>query len=121
MAEADANAKALIAHGVPTKVVWFCGGQGACLSTTNGGVLVKRATMDWLNRYVKGDSVPLEMVAQTLKPGETVTLQLLASAFPYETITSPGVLNMSSMRLSLPTANAAAISTPSAAESTSAA
>jgi ABC-2 type transport system ATP-binding protein len=66
-------------------------------------------------------SVPLEMVAQTLKPGETVTLQLLASAFPYETITSPGVLNISSMRLSLPTANAAAISTPSAAESTSAA
>ncbi len=37
------------------QVVWFCGGHGACLSTTNDGVLVKQATMDWLNRYVKGD------------------------------------------------------------------
>ena len=61
-------------------------------------------------------SVPMEMVAQTLKPGESVTLQLVASAFPYETITTWGVLTVSSMTLSLPTANAAAISTPSAAE-----
>jgi hypothetical protein len=55
LAEADANAKALIANGVPSKVVWFCGGHGACLSTTNDGVMVKEATMDWLDRYVKGD------------------------------------------------------------------
>ncbi len=258
LAEAGANAKALIASGVPTKVVWYCGGHGACISTTNDGVMVKRATMDWLDRYVKGDltvdtgpqfewvdqhgtqfssntypvkqgtpivasstkggflpllpfiggsgpelriltagpigallgipsgskainalnltipkattttyiigapqltvmysgtgtsrhvyaqlvddstglvlgnlvtpvpvtldgqthtvSVPMEMVAQTLKPGESVTLQLVASAFPYETITTWGVLTVSSMTLSLPTANAAAISTPSAAE-----
>jgi len=61
-------------------------------------------------------SVPMEMVAQTLKPGESVTLQLVASAFPYETITTWGVLTVSSMTLSLPTANVAAISTPSAAE-----
>ena len=26
----------------------------------------------------------MEMVAQTLEPGESVTLQLVASAFPYE-------------------------------------
>jgi ABC-2 type transport system ATP-binding protein len=61
-------------------------------------------------------SVPMEMVAQTLKPGESVTLQLVASTFPYETITTWGVLTVSSMTLSLPTANVAAISTPSAAE-----
>ena len=257
LAEADANAKSLIAAGVPTKVVWFCGGHGACLSTTNDGVLVKQATMDWLNRYVKGDltvdtgpqfewvdqhgqqfssatysvpqgtpivasttkggvlplipflggsgpepriltafplgtllgipsgsravnalnlsipkatsttyivgapqltltysgtgtsrhvyvqlvddttglvlgnlvtpvpvtldgqtrtiSVPMEMVAQTLQPGESLTLQLVASAFPYETVTTTGVLNVSSMTLSLPTANAAKISVADAA------
>jgi ABC-2 type transport system ATP-binding protein len=256
LAEADANAKILIANGVPTKVVWFCGGHGACLTTTNNGELVKGATLDWLNRYVKGDlsvdtgaqfewvdqhgtqfssetypvsqgtpvvatstkggvltlfpfiggsgpeiriltagplgallgipsgsrainalnlkmpdattttyivgapqltltysgtgtsrhvyaqlvddstglvlgnlvtpvpvtldghmhtvSVPLEMVAHTLKPGESVTLQVVASAFPYETITSLGQLNVSGMSLSLPTADAAAISTPAA-------
>ena len=264
LAEADANAKALIAAGVPTKVVWYCGGHGACLSTTNDGAMVKEATMVWLNRYVKGDlgvdtgpqfewvdqhgqqfssdtypvhqgtpivastskggvlplipflggsgpepriltafpigtllgipsgsrainalnltipesadttyivgapqltmtysgagtsrhvyaqlvddttglvlgnlvtpvpvtldgkthtvSVPMEMVAQTLKPGETVTLQLVASAFPYETITTSGVLNVSGMTLSLPTANAADISMdPAAATKTVAA
>jgi ABC-2 type transport system ATP-binding protein len=257
LAEADANAKALIAVGVPTKVVWYCGGHGACISTRNDGVMVKRATMDWLDRYVKGDltvdtgpqfewvdqhgtqfssntypvkqgtpivasstkggvlpllpviggsgpqarvltagllgallgipsgsrainalnltipkattttyivgapqltltysgtgtsrhvyaqlvddstglvlgnlvtpvpvtldgethtiSVPMEMVAQTLEPGESVTLQLVASAFPYETITSLGVLKVSSMTLSLPTADAAAISVSSSA------
>ncbi len=32
LAEADANAKVLIADGVPTKVIWFCGGHGACLN-----------------------------------------------------------------------------------------
>jgi ABC-2 type transport system ATP-binding protein len=58
-------------------------------------------------------SVPMEMVAQTLEPGESVTMQLVASAFPYETLISPGVLNVSSMTLSLPTADASAISTAS--------
>ena len=33
-----------------------------------------------------------------------LTVQLVASAFPYETINSFGVLNVSSMTLSLPTA-----------------
>jgi ABC-2 type transport system ATP-binding protein len=244
--EADANAKALIANGVPTKVVWFCGGHGACVSTTNDGTMVIGATLDWLNRYVKQDddvdtgpqfewvdqrgtwyssntypvangdpvvaststggtlplvpfvggsgpqpgvvalgpiqallgiasgakaanalnlttpksttttyvvgapklsfdysgtgtashvyaqlvddtsglvlgnlvtpiavtldgqsrtaTVELEQVAQTLRPGETLTVQLVASALPYETINSFGVLNVSSMTLSLPTA-----------------
>jgi len=37
------------------------------------------------------------------------SLQLIASAFRYETITSPGVLDVSSMNLTLPTANAASV------------
>ena len=263
LAEADANAKALMTAGVPTKVVWFCGGHGACLTSTNDGAMIKEATMAWLDRYVKGDvsvdtgpqfewvdqhgqrfssdtypvhqgtpivastskggvlplipflggsgpepriltafplgtllgipsgsrainalnltipaaadttyivgapqltmtysgtgtsrhvyaqlvddttglvlgnlvtpvpvtldgkthtvSVPMEMVAQTLEPGETVTLQLVASAFPYETITTSGALNVSGMTLSLPTANAADVSTDSAVAKTVAA
>ena len=53
--QADANAKALLAAGTPTKVVWYCGGHGACLSTTNDGVLVIDRTMAWLDHYVKDD------------------------------------------------------------------
>jgi ABC-2 type transport system ATP-binding protein len=45
------------------------------------------------------------MVAETLSPGQSVTLQLVASAADYETITSLGQLKVSSMSLSLPTAD----------------
>ncbi|MGE2736103.1 CocE/NonD family hydrolase [Mycolicibacterium vaccae] len=55
LAQADLNAKALIEAGTTTKVVWFCGGHGTCLSSRNDGTLVWRETMEWLDRYVKGD------------------------------------------------------------------
>ena len=252
--EADDNARALIAAGVPTKVVWFCGGHGLCLNNLfdlTDGALIKQRTLEWLNRYVKGDpsvstgpqfewvdqrgqwlssemyavphgppivissgaggvlplipylggsgvpviplgfkainavnltipaaatttyivgapeltltysgtgssrhvyaqlvddttglvlgnivtpipvtldgqthtvSLSLEPVAQTLRPGQTVTLQLVASAGLYErVIPSLGVLNVSSMQLTLPTVDAAAISSPYAVQLTVAA
>ena len=56
--EADDNAQALIANGVPTKVVWFCGGHGLCLNNLfdlTDGALITQRTLEWLNRYVKGD------------------------------------------------------------------
>ena len=40
LAQADINARALIDAGTTTKVIWYCGGHGACLSTDNDGVLV---------------------------------------------------------------------------------
>ncbi len=55
--QADANAKALIAAGTMTKVVWYCGGHGACLSTRNDGKLVIDRTVAWLDHYVKGENV----------------------------------------------------------------
>ena len=70
-------------------------------------------TLDGEKHTVK---IPLEMVAHTLGPGETVTLQLVASAVEYQAFRSLGVLNVSSMKLSLPTADAAAISTATTAE-----
>jgi ABC-2 type transport system ATP-binding protein len=240
LSEADANATDLIAHGVPTKVVWFCGGHGLCVNDLldqRDGALIQQQTLAWLARYVKGDttvstgprfewvdqtgqyyssnvypvptgspivtssttggvlpllpfiggsgplfgvlpiggtkainainltvpaattttyvvgapqltlaysgtgqathvyaqlvddntglvlgnqvtpipvtldgqtqtiSEPLQIVAETLSPGQSVTLQLVASAADYETITSLGQLKVSSMSLSLPTAD----------------
>jgi ABC-2 type transport system ATP-binding protein len=52
--EADLNAKALMANGVPTKVVWYCGGHGGCITSTNDGEVIDRSTMAWLDKYVKG-------------------------------------------------------------------
>lgn len=241
--EANANALTLIGNGVPTKVLWFCGGHGLCtndLFDGSDGALVKERTLDWLDRYVKGDttvvtgpqfewidqrgqvlssasyhltpgdpvvasstktrtlplvpflgaggllgvlpigsapaidalslttpavsattyvvgapqltftysgtgvgdhlfaalvddstgqvlgnqvtpilvtldgtertvSVPLEMVAQTLKPGQKVTLQLFGSSAAYRAAGALGVLTVSNMELTLPTVDAATI------------
>ena len=56
LAEADANAKALLANHVDTKVVWFCGGHGTCVGSVNDGVLVLQSTLDWLAHHVKQDA-----------------------------------------------------------------
>ncbi len=58
VAESDATAQTLIANGVPTKVVWFCGGHGFCANNPidlRDGALIKQRTLQWLDRYVKGD------------------------------------------------------------------
>ncbi|MDQ2635766.1 MAG: peptidase S15, partial [Actinomycetota bacterium] len=52
--EAHDNAVVLIANGVPTKVVWYCGGHGACITSTNNGEVIERVTLDWLDKHVKG-------------------------------------------------------------------
>ncbi|MEZ0342437.1 CocE/NonD family hydrolase [Mycobacterium sp. pV006] len=57
LAQADANAKALIEAGTTTKVLWYCGGHGACLSSFNDGKVVMDRTLNWLDRYVKGADV----------------------------------------------------------------
>ncbi|MDT5014152.1 MAG: type transport system ATP-binding protein, partial [Mycobacterium sp.] len=54
LAEADKNAKVLIENGVPTKVVWYCGGHGGCITSTNDGEVIKQSTLSWLDKYVKG-------------------------------------------------------------------
>lgn len=56
--EADTTASTLIANGVPTKVIWYCGGHGLCgdLFDPTDGVLIRRATLAWLDRYVNGNT-----------------------------------------------------------------
>uniref|UniRef100_UPI0024B8D25B alpha/beta hydrolase family protein n=1 Tax=Mycolicibacterium poriferae TaxID=39694 RepID=UPI0024B8D25B len=53
--QAHTNALTLIEAGTTTKVVWYCGGHGACLSDYNDGEVVIDRTLRWLDRYVKGD------------------------------------------------------------------
>jgi ABC-2 type transport system ATP-binding protein len=48
-------------------------------------------------------TVALEEVAQTMSPGDTLTLQLVGSATSYENFTSLGVISVSNMQLALPT------------------
>ncbi|MEW5812210.1 MAG: CocE/NonD family hydrolase [Actinomycetota bacterium] len=55
LSQADANAKDLLEAGTITKVIWYCGGHGACLSQPKRGEVILDRTMDWLDRYVMGD------------------------------------------------------------------
>ncbi len=55
LSQADANAKDLLEAGTITKVIWYCGGHGACLTQPKRGEVILDRTMDWLDRYVMGD------------------------------------------------------------------
>lgn len=58
--EGHANFQALRDNGMPVKMVWFCGGHGACLTEGDegidgGGDRNTERVLDWFTRYLKGD------------------------------------------------------------------
>ncbi len=53
--EAVKNYRILRGKKVPTKLLWYCGGHGVCLSEQPAPDRVNNAVLAWLNRYVKGD------------------------------------------------------------------
>ena len=50
-------------------------------------------------------SLPLEMIAQTLAPGQTVTLQIVSSAVTYQPLKGGGAVTIRNIKLTLPTAD----------------
>jgi ABC-2 type transport system ATP-binding protein len=53
--EGVTNYGILRADHVPVKMVWFCGGHGACLTNPGDTSRVQRDSLRWLARYLKGD------------------------------------------------------------------
>jgi ABC-2 type transport system ATP-binding protein len=53
--EAIANYRILRRNRVPVKMLWFCGGHGACLTDAGSPKRVERATLAWLRRWLDGD------------------------------------------------------------------
>ncbi len=53
--EAVTNYESLTRRGIPTSMLWFCGGHGVCLTPPGNEQLPETATIAWLNRHVKGD------------------------------------------------------------------
>jgi ABC-2 type transport system ATP-binding protein len=66
-----------------------------------------------LNGQTQTITTPLNMVAATLQPGQSVTLQLVASSADFATVLALGALTVSSMTLSLPTADPSTVATTS--------
>src|SRR4051794_14231355 len=52
--EAIDNYAILRRNGVPVKMLWFCGGHGACLTNPGDKTLTSRATLGWFEQYLKG-------------------------------------------------------------------
>ena len=53
--EAITNYRILRANKVPTKMIWFCGGHGACLTDAGPAGFVEGQTVSWFERYLKRD------------------------------------------------------------------
>jgi ABC-2 type transport system ATP-binding protein len=76
--EATASHAILKANGVPTRMQWFCGGHGACLTNRGQAGLVEDAVISWLRRHLRRDArlrtpPPFSMIDQdgTLRRGAT--------------------------------------------------
>lgn len=55
-AEAVRNLRVLQGNGVPARMMWFCGGHGACLTGTGSEGYLTDATLRWFDRYLQNDS-----------------------------------------------------------------
>ncbi|MGE4424951.1 MAG: alpha/beta hydrolase [Solirubrobacteraceae bacterium] len=42
--------------GTPTKVVWFCGGHGVCLTGNGPDGFLRDRTVGWMDRWLRGDT-----------------------------------------------------------------
>jgi ABC-2 type transport system ATP-binding protein len=54
--EATANYEILRDHGVPTALLYYCGGHGACLTDAGDPKVTADATGAWLRRWLQGDT-----------------------------------------------------------------
>jgi len=54
--EAITNYALFRSHGVPLKMLWFCGGHGVCTSAHDPPGLIEREEIAWYDRYLKGDT-----------------------------------------------------------------
>jgi len=53
--EAVRNYRILRANRVPAKMLWFCGGHGACFTGAGPDGFVEDATLRWFERHLRGD------------------------------------------------------------------
>jgi ABC-2 type transport system ATP-binding protein len=55
--EARTNYQTLRANRVPAKIIWFCGGHGACLTDPGPAGWVEQQTIRWFERWLRHKNV----------------------------------------------------------------
>jgi ABC-2 type transport system ATP-binding protein len=55
--EAVVNFNALRSHNVPTKMIWFCGGHGTCLTGNVGQDYLDQRVLAWFDRYLRRQDI----------------------------------------------------------------
>jgi ABC-2 type transport system ATP-binding protein len=55
LGEAIANYNVLRNHGVPVKMLWYCGGHGTCTTPAGDPAVLGNAGLTWLRRWLKRD------------------------------------------------------------------
>ena len=86
--EAIENHNALPRASVPVKMVWFCGGHGVCLTKGGASKLPLEQTWTWLDKYLKGNTLPTLDLASH---GSTSAANTAARrATPDRTLTAKG-------------------------------
>ncbi len=53
--EAVTNYRILHHHGVPVKMLWFCGGHGGCLTDQGDTDLIEKRSIAWLDHWLAGE------------------------------------------------------------------
>jgi ABC-2 type transport system ATP-binding protein len=56
LSEAMRNAAILQRHGVPLKLLWFCGGHGVCQTGQGPKGYIEQQVLAWLRHYLAGQS-----------------------------------------------------------------
>jgi ABC-2 type transport system ATP-binding protein len=56
LSEAIRNAEVIQSHDVPLKMLWFCGGHGACFTGQGEEGRIEKAVVSWMRRYLKRDT-----------------------------------------------------------------
>ena len=54
--EAMRNEAILRRNGVPHRMIWFCGGHGACLTGSGPAGRLEQAVVAWMRRHLAGDA-----------------------------------------------------------------
>ena len=54
--EAISNYASMRVHNIPTKMMWFCGGHGGCITGAGEAGHIERAVLAWFARYLDGDT-----------------------------------------------------------------